>query len=163
MSLVLPKLDGIQLTTAAAVGLSQTYNNTRKFAVRTMDGTLKTQKNYTKIRTTISGQGWMLTGWEGLNLDSSLTLSCAEPVTIQSLSNVITIPAARRADEAPRGFAVVSGELVETAVNVVGNDATLTVVSGASHYIVGYYPEFSASVEIEQTGRQGWTLTAQEV
>lgn len=163
MTLVLPKVNGIELTKAAADGLSQSYTETPKFVVRTMDGTAKAQQVFRKIETNISGSGYMLTGWEGLDFSSSVTLSCCEARTIGSLSNVITIPSARRSDVSPRGFAIVDGVRVSTPVNLVGDVATLTVVGGATQYIIGYYPEFSAFVEITQNGRQSWTLTAREV
>lgn len=163
MTLVLPKLGGIELTAAAAAGLSQTYEQTPKFVARMINGTAKAQKNFTKIRTTISGSGWMLSGWEGLDLDNSLTLSCSEARTIADASNVIVLPANRRGDVAVRGFAVVNGVAQSAVTNVVTNTATVTDPGGASHFIVGYYPEFSAFVEVVQNGRQAWTLTAQEV
>lgn len=163
MALVLPKVNGIELTKAAAEGLSQSYAKTPKFVVRTMDGTAKAQTVFLKIETAISGSGWMLTGWEGLDFSSSVTLSCCEAVTIGSASNVIPIPANRRTDIAVRGFAIVDGVRVSTPVNIVTNTATLTPVASATHYIIGYYPEFSAFVEITQNGRQSWTLTAKEV
>lgn len=163
MTLVLPKLDGIELSKAAASGLSQTYANTKKAVRRTMSGAAKAQQNYTKISTTMSGAGWMLTGWEGLDLSSSLTLSCAEAVTIASASNVIDIPAARRGDVALRCFAYLAGEWISKGFSTNVDQITVTVEGGATAYMVGYYPEFSAFIEIDQTGRQSWSLTAEEV
>ncbi len=164
MTLVLPKLDGIELSKAAASGLSQSYNRTRKSVRRMMDGSAKAQQNYSpKISTTINGSGWMTTGWEGVDFTSSLTLSCCEAVTIADASNVITIPAARRSDVALRCFAYVSGEWQVAAFGTATNVITVTVAGGATAYMVGYYPEFSAFIEMDQTGRQGWSLTAEEV
>ena len=95
MTLVLPKLDGIELAKAAASGLSQDYVQTKKALRRMMSGTMKAQQNYDpKITTRINGSGWMTTGWDGLDLSSSLVLSCGEAKTKASASNVITIPAA---------------------------------------------------------------------
>lgn len=163
MAVVLPKLDGLTLNQAASFGLSQTYDDTPKFVARTMGGTAKSQIAYTKIRSVMSAAGWMLTGWEGLDLTNSILFSCMEAQSIIDASNVITLPAARRSDIAVRGYAIVNGQPVSTPVNVVTNTATLTTVGGASHYLVGYYPEFNAFIEINQTGNQGWTLTAQEI
>lgn len=163
MAVILPKIDGLALVAVAAVGLAQSYTPTPKFIARTMDGTAKAQTNYTKLETVISGSGWMLTGWEALDLTDSVVLSCAEARTISDVSNVITIPAARRSDVAVRGFGVINGVPVSTPVNVVADVATLTVIGGESHFIVGFYPEFSAFVELVQNGRQSWTLTAREV
>lgn len=129
-----------------------------------MSGARKAQQNYTpKITTTISGRGWMLPGWEGIDLSSSLTLSCAEAETIASTSNVITIPAARRSDVALRAFAYVDGVWQPATFGTAGDIITVTTATGATQYMVGYYPEFSAFIEIDQTGRQVWSLTAEEV
>jgi hypothetical protein len=163
MTLVLPKLNGIELAKSAAAGLSQTYNRTPKATRRMMSGAAKSQQNYVKISTSITGSGWMLPGWEGLDFSSSLTLSCAEAVTIANASTVITIPANRRGDVALRCFAYVGSEWVSAAFSTNVNEVTVTDPGGATQFMVGYYPEFSAFVEIVQNGRQGWTLTAEEV
>lgn len=164
MSLVLPKLGGIELSKAGASGLNQNYARTKKSVRRMMDGTAKAQQNYNpKIQTTINGSGWMLTGWEGLDLSSSITLSCCEAVTVADASNVITITPNRRGDVALRCFAYVSGEWLSVGFSTVTDTVTVDVTGGATAYMVGYYPEFSAFVELDQNGRQGWTLTAEEV
>lgn len=164
MPFILPKINGIELTKAAAEGFSQSYDRTPKSTRRMMTGTLKAQQNYApKITTTLSGSGYMKSGWEGFDLSQSITLSCAEAVSIASASNVINIPAARRGDVSVVGFAVVNGVRVPTAVSMAVDVATLTIVGGASHYIAGYYPEFTAFAEMVDNGRQAWTLTAQEI
>ncbi len=165
VSLVLPKLDGVTLSKAAASGLTQSYLRTRKSVRRMMDGAAKAQQNYSpKISTTISGSGWMTTGWEGFDLSSALTLSCGEAVTVASASNVIDITPNRRSDIALRAFAfTVAGEWIRKGFSTSTDEITVDIEGGATQYMVGYYPEFSAFIEIDQTGRQGWSLTAEEV
>ncbi len=164
MTLVLPKLDGVTLSKAAASGLTQSYLRTRKSVRRMMDGAAKAQQNYSpKISTTISGSGWMTTGWEGIDLSSSLTLSCGEVVSVASVSRVIDISADRRSDIALRCFALLAGEWISKGFSTNVDQITVDLESGATQYMVGYYPEFSAFIEIDQTGRQGWSLTAEEV
>lgn len=163
-ALVLPKLDGVELAIAAADGLSQTYVQTKKSIRTMMSGARKAQQNYDpKITTTISGRGWMLPGWEGIDLSSSLTLSCAEAKTIADASNVITIPSARRSDVALRAFAYIDGVWQPATFGTAGDIITVTLAAGATQYMVGFYPEFGAFIEIDQNGRQGWSLTAEEV
>jgi hypothetical protein len=129
-----------------------------------MDGSLKAQQNYTpKISTTISGSGWMTTGWDALDLSSSLVLSCGEAKTKGSTSRVITITPNRRSDIALRCFALLAGDWISKGFGVSVDTVTIDLEAGATQYKVGYYPEFAAFIEIELTGRQGWTLTAEEV
>lgn len=163
LALVLPQLDGVELSIAAAEGLSQTYAKTKKSFRRMMSGAGKAQQNYTpKISTTITGKGWMLPGWEGLDLSSSLVLSCSEAETLAKVTNVIDIPAARRSDVALRCFAYINGVWQPATFSTNVDQITVTLNASATQYMVGYYPEFSATIEIDQDGRQGWTLTAEE-
>ena len=162
-TLVLPKLDGIALAPSAAVGMVQTYRKTPKSIRRTMNGSAKAQQNYVKITTDITGSGWQTSGWDGLDHSSTMVLSCAEARTVADASNVIDITANRRSDVALRCFAMVGGEWVSSTFSVNVNQVTVTAVAGATQYKVGYYPQFSAFIEINQTGKLGWSLTAEEV
>lgn len=65
----------------------------------------------------------------------------AIPPSFQAAGRVITLPAARRTDAAPYGFAVDAiGLLRPVAVTVAGNVATLGAAAGAVSYQVLYYP-----------------------
>lgn len=164
MGLVLPKLSGIELAVAAAEDLTQPYERTKKATRRMMDGSLKAQQNYApKITTRISGKGWIASGWDGLDLSSARVLSSSEASTIASLSNVIDITADRRSDVSLRAFAYVNGIYIPVGFSTSVNEVTVSLTVGATQYMVGWYPEFSAFIEIDLTGRQGWTLTAEEV
>ncbi|MCP4342183.1 MAG: hypothetical protein GY799_25705 [Desulfobulbaceae bacterium] len=121
-----------------------------------------------KLRSTISGQGFIAAGISGLDYTQSMVLKCAKPRMISSATNVIDIPAARRADDAPVGFAIVDGEQVSTPLNIVTDTATLTIVSGATAYQVEYVPEITVLAKLDEGfgtsgGRHTWSLTCVEV
>lgn len=92
------------------------------------------------------------------------------PRSIQSASNVITLPAARRVDAAPYGFALDAiGLLRPVGVSVAGNAATLAVWAGAVSYQVLYYPLLTVRapagvrVEYDAAGAAaGWELVFEE-
>jgi hypothetical protein len=164
VGLVLPKLSGIELAVAATEDLTQPYTRTKKALHRMMDGSLEAQQNYApKISSRISGKGWIASGWDGLDLSSARVLSSSEAATIASLTNVIDIPADRRSDVPLRAFAYVNGVYIPVGFSTSVNEVTVSLTTGATQYMVGWYPEFSAFIEIDLTGRQGWTLTAEEV
>ncbi|MBS0442820.1 MAG: hypothetical protein JSR38_12755, partial [Proteobacteria bacterium] len=85
--------------------------------------------------------------------------------------NVITLPAARRSDAAPFGFALdASGLLRPTAVTLAGNVATLIAVAGATGYQVLYYPLLTIRApagprcSYDAAGAvASWELTCEEV
>lgn len=161
---VFPKLDGVELAASAAVGLTQTYRQTPKSLRRMMNGLLKAQENFgPKITTDISGTGWFASGWDGFILSSSLVLSCGEAKTVASTSNIITISPNRRGDVALRTFAFINSEWVPRSFGISVDTVTVAFDAAATQYMVGYYPEFSAFIELVQNGRQSWTLTAGEV
>jgi hypothetical protein len=155
---------------------SQDYEELAAIAgVRMADGSLVIQRawptsgNY-KLRTMISGGGSLPAPLDGLDRGTAYEISCAQHRAIAAVGNVITLPAGRRADTGyvPVGFASVAGELVSTAVSLVGNVATLTTVGSAQHYQVRYWPKFTGMITHKSSGdlwqaARSWTLTAEEV
>ena len=100
-----------------------------------------------KIMTSISLSGTHVPGLDGIDFNDALVIRCVAPVGVSSTSNVITITADRRTDTGsdPYGMAFVPGNgWVDTPVSMGGNDATCTIVGGATIYKVFYFPEFTA-------------------
>jgi len=170
-------IGGIQIPTyALSEEFSQTYEEIAGISSARMgDGSLVIQRawpsaaaNY-KLSTTISGGGSLPAPLDGLNRGTSVEVECAEPRRIASTSNVITLPAGRRSGTyAPTGYALVDGLLVETPLALVGHVATLTVVAGAQHYQVRYWPKFSGRITHQSSGepwqaRRRWSVTIEEV
>jgi len=163
-------IGGIRIAFDSAYELTQTYDNLGGVALhRMLDGTGVQQVHWRKLATTITGSGKLPDGLAALNFDSSITILCMAPLGISTVSNVITLPAARRTDWAPVGYAIVGGRLVRSAVSVSTNTATVTTVSGATAYQVLYWPSLTVLAsppERQFNGRgtvAGWTLRAEEV
>ena len=165
-------LGGVRVPIHAALDFRQSYESIGGYSTRRMtDGTLVKQGQWLKLKTTIQANGWIPAGLDGLDYSQSLVMQCVSPKSIVSASNVMTLPAARRADSGydPAGWALVAGEWVSTPVNLVVNTATLTIVSGATQYRVMFYPEISVLADPprqagDMSGAQySWQLTAEEV
>lgn len=163
------KIDSIEIGFDAANTLNQTYEDLGGRSLRRkLDGTAHLQTAWSKVRTVITGQGDVPEGLDGLDYTTTHTLYCAAPRSIASASNVITLPATRRSDWAPHGYAIVDGRQVRTAVSIATNTATLTTVSGATGYVCAYYPTLTVYLDPPRktfAGRGpviGWELTAEE-
>lgn len=155
-----------------ALQFSQTYEefggvNTLRMA----DGSAVRQSNWSKLRTTLSGEGFVPPGLAGITWKTQQTLKCGIARAIQSSNNVIAIPAARRTDAGyeVKGYALKDGMWRPSPVEVVSNTATVTAVSGAVAYMVEYFPQFTAFIEAPQTdfnrttGTFRWTINAEEI
>ncbi len=138
---------------------------------RMQSGRAIKQTHFNKIRTVLSGQGWLPVGLDGLNYSEPQTLKCAAPRAISSTVNEFTIPSARRGDYGfePRGYALVACDLVETIIILNTDIVTLDIIQGATSYQVHYYPELLVFAEPPQiqgnmSGAEfSWTLTCEEV
>ena len=103
-------------------------------------------------------------------LDVSHALGCVAPRSVQSAGRSITLPAARRSDAAPYGFAVDEiGLLRPVAVSVAGDVATLSEFAAAVSYQVLYYPLLTvrapqgARVEYDAAGAAAsWEIVFEE-
>lgn len=138
---------------------------------RTAAGSFNSRSaGWTKLRATISGDGFGPPGLDGLDLDATHTVALPKQAARSSASNVIALPAARRSGGLyqPLAFAVVDGHLVSTPVAVVTDTATCTTVPGASGYRVDYFPSITGHVRIAGNGldseraRHGWQIVIEE-
>ena len=160
----------VKIPLDASYSLEQTYEVIEQGAalLRKMDGSAVRQTAYTKLRSTISGQGKIPPGLASMDFSASFTLYCMAPRSIYSASTTVTLPAARRSDWAPHAYAIVDGRLVKTPISIATNTGTLTAVSGATGYYTDYYPTlsvFSRGPVESFNGRGGgasWSLTCEE-
>jgi len=171
------ELGGIAVPTLAILDFSQTYDAVRQNTIkRKVDGTglLHSSPLSGKIRTRLSGKGWSTAGLNGLDYSQAMTLKCAVPMGVNSASNVIVIPAARRSDVGyePAGFVILAdGSRVSTGFDSVVTDTyTLTTVAGASFYQVEYFPQISVLVterpsdDIDYSRVDySWSLVAEQI
>lgn len=154
--------------------VSQTWERIGGFTAtprRMANGASLTQHRWERIRTTISCQHHTPPGLAAMDWTQTFILACIFQRAVQSLSNVITLPTARRNDVAPYGFAVTAGGLqVPTPGSLAGNVLTLTAVAGAGYYKAIYYPILTVTAPAGLNERQdqvglviGWELTAEEI
>lgn len=167
-------LGGVEVPLFASLGINQTYENIGGFLVRrTMDGSAIKQQQWTKLSTSVSGRGSIPAGFDELDFTQPLLMRCIGVRGITSADNVVELPAARRSDTGfePSGFARLNGEFLwqSTTINIVGDTATLGIVSGAAQYRVEYFPEFTVfsnppRIDVDERGKElSWTINAEEV
>ena len=169
------ELDGVAIPYEAHLEISQTYEVLKASTwppIRMMDGSAKVQTAWgNKLKTTITGRGWMPAAWDGLNYNQPMLLKCAGGRVIGSQSNAISIPSARRSETfyAPHGYAIVNGERVDSPVNMAGDTATVDIVASATGYGVIYYPEITVYAKASESNINlaaaefGWQIDAEEI
>ncbi|ANQ83708.1 hypothetical protein dqs_0632 [Azoarcus olearius] len=134
-------INGLVFPAPAAGQITQTYADIGGFARRrAASGRLIAQEAWRRISTSISAEGWVPAALDSIDWSGELTLGCIAARARQSDTPSIALPAARRTDAAPYGFAVVGHRLVPTSLAVAGDLATLAPVAGATAYKVLYYP-----------------------
>jgi hypothetical protein len=158
----IPHLAGLDLTQEYGDVVSEAWH-------RMGSGTLEVQENWAKRSTTISGSGWIPAAFSSIDFSADQVIQCIALESVQDASNVLTVPAARRSDVSPLGFALVDGREVPTPLTMEGNVATLTAVTGAAFYQVKYYPVITCRIHRPRRGLSRnnatytWTLEAEEV
>lgn len=164
-------IGGLRVAFDSAYTLTQSYTEIGGSTLhRMLNGAGVKQQHWSKLRTVISGSGRVPIGLNSLDYTSPIEIQCMAAMSLSSSStNVFTLPAARRSDWAPVGYALVDGRLVRTSCAVATNTATLGTVSGASGYQVLYWPTltvYAGKPTISYNGRAadgGWSLEAEEV
>lgn len=123
-----------------------------------------------KLSTVIVGRGWAPSALISLAPGVAHTLQCAMPLSVDSNTTSITIPANRRTDSGhtPVGYALVDGIFVQTPItDITANVCTLTAVPGATAYRVDYWPQITVHVRRNtakggSSAEHGWTIEAEE-
>lgn len=138
-------VNGLRIPLQIGAQIQQSYEDLGGFTLlRLGAGAAVPQQSWRKTRTTLSAQGIAPPGLAAVDWTQPVTLSCVAARSIQSASNIINIPAERRTDAPPYGWAVMpDGTLKPTLVAAAGSTATLTPVAGAAGYQVLWYPLLS--------------------
>jgi hypothetical protein len=167
-------LGALSLPFEAHLELSQDYEEEiDKRLTRHADGSARQQINWRgKIKTRLTGAGWIPPGFDLLDYENSLEMSCIAAKSVISQDRVITIPSARRADAGfePCAIASVDGGRVDAAITgTVGNVVIVAPVANAQFYTVFYYPKINvfASLPTQRhdaiNDKYSWELEAREV
>jgi hypothetical protein len=171
MALPSLKIAGVEIS-LQAFPVSQEYSPIEGATVhRMLNGAGVKQQHWRKLRTRISGAGWVPAALAGVDWSAAVEILCVQASVINSATVNATLPAARRSDLAVNviAYAVVGGLLVATPVSVSTNAATATAVAGATSYQFHYYPKLScySSGPTESLDMAGaayaWSLEAEEV
>lgn len=166
------ELGGVAVPLLASTDLEQTYEEIGGYTVlRMMSGAAVPQQHWAKLSTQVTGSGILPAGLDALDCSQPMTMKCVAARAICSVSNIIVLPATRRADYAPVGHAVLpDGRHQVTPLALAGNTATLTAVAGAVSYLALYWPQLTVVVTSRprsrtgaRAGTRGWELTAEEV
>lgn len=115
--------------------------------LRMSDGSAVKQTNWQKMQGTISGQGWMPAGLDGLDYSLPLELRLTKVQAMAGTGLVFTLIGTPRPDVPAWGLALVGRDWVRTPCSVVGGVATLTAVAGATQYRACWMPVFSVFCE----------------
>jgi hypothetical protein len=167
-------LGGLSLPFEAHLELGQTYENEEKSTlIRRADGSAgKVTAWAGKLKTRLTGSGWVPPGFDLLDYDNSLEMACIAARSVIGLERVITIPAARRSDAGfePYARANVAGGLVDaTITGTAGNVITIAPVAAAQFYAVFYYPKINVFASLPSlrhdaiNDKYSWDFEAREV
>ncbi len=165
------KVGTFELPVYASFDLTQRYEPIGgETILRAVSGRGIKQTTWNRTRVVTSGSGWVPSGLQSLDFTAQHALACIAPETVPAVfaTRQATLPTSRRADadHLPYGLAqTAEGNTVYSPATLAGNVATVTAVSGAVAYQVGYYPLLTCW--INRPTRNGpdssWELVAEEV
>jgi len=169
--LVSLEIGGVVIPQLSAIEIEQEYTEiAARDSSRLADGSAYVRTLHSgKLSTQIKGAGWSQSAIDAIDFDATHVIKCVQARSVYTATTSATLPSARRSDYAPFALAIVGDGLTETSVSMGGDTATITPVSGASGYLVQYYPEFTAVITAYKTGiktqnaEYSWQLTAEEI
>lgn len=165
------KIGSFELPVYAGLDLTQNYEPIGgEEILRAVSGRGILQQTWRKTRIVTSGAGWVPPGLQTIDNSVQLAVYCIAPRTVPAVFSTrqATLPTTRRTDtdHLPYGLAQLSGgQTVIAAATLSGNVATVTAVSGAVAYQVGYYPLLTCWVKRPTESGPGfsWEFEAEEV
>jgi hypothetical protein len=163
-------IDGVEITLRSAIELKQTYSPVEPGVVlRKADGSaIKQVPSWSKLKTEISGSGWLPEGLSGVDFSDSVVVDCVGQRSITSDSNAIAISDTVRPDVDPWGIAFVNGHWVDVGSSWAGGTLTIDVISAATLYQARWFPRLTllcsepATETDHNNATYGWTLTGEE-
>lgn len=165
-------IGGVPISVESSDAISQSYESIGGVTtLRTMRGAGIRQRNWRRLSTTISvSDARFLPALQSLDLDAPQVIQCLAPRQIAGTTRAVVLPAARRADIEPYGFAVLpSGFVVPVAGTLNAHTLTLDAVPGAVRYTACYVPEFTGLItefteQFDVRGAvAGWQIKLEEI
>jgi len=170
------KIGSIDIPLLAALEIDQSYEPIGgETVVRTIGGTGIKQMTWQKLRTTISGSGWIPAGLASLDASAQIVIGCIVPRSVPCVfaTRQATLPVARRSDTGhiPWGQAIMpDNTVVTTTASMAGNVATVAAVTGAVAYQAIYLPSLTCWLthRPSDSGNRAeasyrWEIVAEEV
>lgn len=149
MSLI---INNITISDIQGFQVTQTLKPVRSRTVRRLqNGAAVSMSNFRKLETTITGSGFYPAGLDAIDWDAAVSIHCVQRQAISSASNIIALPTNRRVDAGytPDSGAFVGGDLVPSPVSIEDHVATITAVSGATGYLIQYFPVLSVFADLD--------------
>ncbi|HBS81000.1 MAG: hypothetical protein CMK99_13660 [Pseudomonas sp.] len=137
-------------------------------SVRLSGGALVSMTHWERMSGSISGNGWMPPGLDGLDYSQPLELRSTKVKSVSGTGLSYTLTSTPRPDVAPWGMALVGELWIDAACSVTDGVATLTAVPGASGYRVCWMPIYSVKAKRPSesqdngTGSHSWSITWEE-
>lgn len=123
-------------------------------------------RHWSRRAGTLSGQGWMPPGLDGLDYSGLLELRTTQVENVVGAGRVHQLTSTPRPDVAPWAQALVAGEWVPTPCTVAAGVATAAAVAGATLYQVSWMPKFQVLARAPAKGQGGslhtWSIAWEE-
>ena len=125
--------------------------------------------HWSKAGGTITGQGWMPPGLDGLDYSQPLELRLTAQESIVGTVQSFALTSTPRPDWEPWAFALVGRQWVETGCSFSDDVATADLVVGAAMYMIQWMPVYNVfaskppKTQSSAQGTFGWTISWEEV
>ncbi|MBU1330870.1 MAG: hypothetical protein KJ884_04845 [Gammaproteobacteria bacterium] len=140
-------LGGVEVVALAGAALETLEPAGGSVLTRMSDGALVKQQHWNKLQGSISGDGWLPPGLDGLDYSQPLELRSTKIQSINGAGLVYELPGLPRPDYPATGLAQVGRIWVSTDCEVVDGVATLAALPGAVAYRVCWLPVFMVFCE----------------
>lgn len=162
-------IGGIPIPSHAGIASQQYEPLGGSTLLRMANGAGKKRTHWRKLKTTISGSGWLPLALQSLDFGAPIDIACIQARALSSPSSrVFALPTSRRADVQPWGWALVGREWVDAEITLSGDQATLSAVEGAQLYQVNWLPLLTVYMD-DPTSQMSvdsatydWTIEAEE-
>jgi|SRR3990167_608569 len=134
--------------------------------LRMSDGAGVIMTHWQKMAGSISGQGLMPPGLDGLDYSQPLELRTTQVNSWQGTGLVYTLTSTPRPDVAPWAFALLGGRWRSTPCSTVDGVSTVTAVTGADAYQVWWMPVYSVKAQRppkQQSTTHSWSIAWEEL
>lgn len=138
--------------------------------VRLTQGAGVLMTHWRKTAISVSGQGQIPLGLNGLDYSVPLELRCTQPMAVQAAIPELMLTGSVRPDFPPWADALVGGVWWRRPMSLAGSVATVDPLAGAQLYRVSWMPVFTVSSRGPEEGMDGeaggsytWSLDCEEL